>query len=108
MVRGERDRRGGPTTYEVCGNDLKDRESNATFKPDGHWEIRTEQSLAEIPSLVGNALKAKLADFRPECVRSVTEDGKLVAYLFVGSEGSESNETEVESLSRWQDGCVRG
>jgi hypothetical protein len=85
----------GKTTYEVSGTDLKDRESNAFFNSDGQATIHTDQELSEVPGVVSDALKAKLPTFQPERVQSVTENGKLVAYLFVRSEGTDDEEMEV-------------
>ena len=84
----------GQTVYEVSGTDLKDRESNATVTIDGQWTIRTELDLPEIPGVVSDALKAKIPAFRPESVMSVTENGRLVAYAFLGT-GPDDEEMEV-------------
>jgi len=85
----------GKTSYEVSGSDLKDRESTALFDPDGKATIHSDIELPNVPAVVTDALKAKQPAFRPERVRSVTEDGKLVAYLFIRSEGTDGEEMEV-------------
>jgi hypothetical protein len=86
----------GKTTYEVSGSDLRDRESNVFFTSDDQVTIYTDQERSEVPGVVSDALKAKLPTFQPERVQSVTENGKLVAYLFVRSEGTDGDEMEVK------------
>jgi hypothetical protein len=86
----------GKTTYEVSGSDLKDRESNVVFASDSQVTINTDQELSEVPGVVSDALRAKLPTFQPERAQSVTENGKLVAYLFVRSEGTDGEEFEVK------------
>ncbi len=85
----------GETSYEVSGRDLKDRESNAFFASDGKATIHSDRELSDVPGVVTDALKAKLPTFEPERVRSVVEDGKVVAYLFIKSNASDGDETEV-------------
>ncbi|MGO9470458.1 MAG: hypothetical protein ACLQVF_40720 [Isosphaeraceae bacterium] len=85
----------GKTRYEVSGSDRKDRESTALFDPDGKATIHSDIELSEVPAVVSSALKVKQPAFRAERVRSVTEDRKLVAYLFVRSEGTDGDEMEV-------------
>lgn len=86
----------GRTTYEVSGSDLKDHESRAFFDPEGQSTIFAHRELSEVPAVVTEALKASLPTFQPERAQSVTENGTLVAYLFVRSEGAEGDEMEVK------------
>lgn len=86
----------GETTYEVSGTDLNDRETDAFFTSDGQATIHTDRELSEVPGVVSDALKAKLPTFQSQRVRSVTENGKLAAYLFIRSEGTDDEEMEVK------------
>jgi hypothetical protein len=83
------------TTYEVSGADRKDRESTAFFPHDSPATIHTDRELSDVPAVVADALKARLPAFKPERVRSVTESGKLVAYLFMRAEGADGDDMEV-------------
>jgi hypothetical protein len=86
----------GKTVYEVSGSDLRDRESNVLFASDNEVTIRTETELSEVPAVVSDALKAKLPEFQAERVQSVTENGKLAAYLFIRGEDTDGEEMEVK------------
>lgn len=86
----------GETSYEVGGSDLKDRESSAYFPSDGRPTIYTDRESSDVPAAVTKALKARLPTFQDEKVRSITEDGTLVGYLFIGKEGADIDEMEVK------------
>jgi hypothetical protein len=86
----------GMTTYEVSGSDLKDRESTAFFASDSQAIIQTDLERSEVPAVVSDALKAKQPTYKWQRVRSVTEKGQVVSYLFVGSEGTDGEEMEVK------------
>ena len=83
----------GETTLEAIGTDAKGHELTVSVTSDGRAKVRTALELNEVPSVVSDALKAKLPMFRPSSVASVAEQGKLI-YVFNGEE-KEDKEIEV-------------
>ena len=83
----------GETTLEAIGTDSKGHEVMVSVTSDGRSKVRTELELNEVPSVVSDALKAKLPMFRPKSVASVADQGNLV-YVFNGEE-KEDKEIEV-------------
>jgi hypothetical protein len=81
------------TTLEAIGTDAKGHELTVTVTGDGRAKVRTELELGDVPSVVSEALKAKLPMYRPHSVASVAEQG-AVTYVFQGEE-KEDEETEV-------------
>jgi hypothetical protein len=83
----------GETTLEAIGTDAKNHEVTVSVTSDGRSKVRTALELNEVPSVVSDALKAKLPMFRPNSVASVADQGNL-AYVFNGKE-DEDKEIEV-------------
>jgi hypothetical protein len=85
------------TTLEAIGTDAKGHELTVTVTGDGRATVRTELELSEVPSVVSEAIKAKLPMFRPHSVASVADQG-AVTYVFHGEE-KEDKEVEVSISS---------
>jgi Rieske Fe-S protein len=86
----------GETTYELDGTDSKGREVTVVVAPDGTvHEIEKEIPMKEVPKVVTEALKKKLADFKATLAHSVTEEGKIVAYSFEGKRSKDKEEVDV-------------
>jgi hypothetical protein len=87
----------GETTLEAIGTDAKGHEVTVSVTSDGRSKVRTALELPEVPSVVSDALKAKLPMFRPNSVASVADQGNLI-YVFNGQE-KEDKEIEVSVSS---------
>jgi len=75
----------GQAIYELKGRDSSNREVEVEVTPEGALvEAETEIPLEEVPIVVREALKARLPNFKPEEVESVTKGIGPSGYEFEG------------------------
>jgi hypothetical protein len=86
----------GELKYELDGTDSKGKEVTIVIATDGLvLEMEREVSMKEVPKVVTEALKKKLADFKVSVVHAVTEDGIVVSYSFEGKRPKDKEEVDV-------------
>jgi uncharacterized membrane protein YkoI len=84
----------GETVYEIEGDDAQGRDVEVEVTADGKvLQVETEIAMSEVPGVVTDALKAKLPKFKPEEVKSIAKEGKVVSYEF---EGDDEKGKEIE------------
>lgn len=75
----------GQEIYELEGRDSTNRKVEVEVTPEGALvEAETEVPLEEVPLVVREALKARLPNFKPEEVESVTKGIGSAGYEFEG------------------------
>lgn len=75
----------GQAIYELKGHDPTNRKVEVEVTPDGALvEAEIEIPLEEVPLVVREALKARLLNFKPEEVESVTKGIGSAGYEFEG------------------------
>jgi len=75
----------GQAIYELKGRDSANREVEVEVTPDGMLvEAETDVPLEEVPVTVREALKARLPNFKPEEVESVTKGIGSSGFEFEG------------------------
>ena len=86
----------GETVYEIEGDDAQGRDVAVEVTADGKvLQVETEIAMSEVPGVVTDALKAKLPKFKPEEVKSIAKEGKVVSYEFEGDD-EKGKEIEVD------------
>jgi uncharacterized membrane protein YkoI len=88
----------GKTSYEVEGKNAAGKAVSVSATEAGKVEeVETEITLADVPAVVTQALKARRPNFDAEEVVSVARDCKIVAYEFEGDEGKKEYEVSVSA-----------
>jgi uncharacterized membrane protein YkoI len=84
----------GKTVYEIEGYDAQGRDVEVEVTADGKvLQVETEIAMSKVPGVVTDALQAKLPKFKPEGVKSIAKEGKVVSYEF---EGDDEKGKEIE------------
>jgi hypothetical protein len=85
----------GQAFYELKGHDSSNRKVEVEVTPEGTLvEAETEIPLEEVPIVAREALKAKLPNFKPDGVESVTKGIGPAGYEFDGRD-ERNNKIEV-------------
>jgi hypothetical protein len=78
--------------YELKGRDSTNREVEVEVTPEGRLvEAETEIPLEEVPVVVREALKARLPNFKPEKIESVSKGIGSSGYEFEGRDEANNN-----------------
>lgn len=86
----------GEVAFELDGMDSKGKEVTVSLAEDGTLnEIEREISMKDVPKVVSEALKQKVAGFKVSVAHSTTIDGKIVAYSFEGKRPKDKEEVDV-------------